>query len=79
MREVDKVNEPYKAQKQTYLTKDGKSTFTIYHPAVKFQKNEPFCCILDPSAQTGLYEHSTEIDAYNHAKKLYFQFKGEKL
>lgn len=66
---------PYSFKKFTYSSKDGNTTYQIYHPAIRFENNEPYCCLLDPNSKTGLIEHFSEDEAIAHAKNLYYKLK----
>jgi len=65
------LDKPYIAKRQTYLNDDKKTTFTVFHPAIKFNNNEEYCYFPDEGTKTGLVEHSNEKDCIDNAKTLY--------
>lgn len=59
----------YKANKQTYLSQDRKSTRTVYHPQALFRGE--LCYFPDESTESGLIEYDNKEDALMNAIQLY--------
>lgn len=65
---------PFIAQKQTYLSEDKETTWTVFHPAILFERENDYCFFPDESTKTGLVEHENEKDALKNAEELYNHF-----
>lgn len=72
------MGEPFIAKKQTYLNDDNKTTFTVFHPAIKFKENEEYCYFPDEGTKTGLVEHDNEKDCLDNAETLYKHYVLDK-
>ncbi|OAB48485.1 hypothetical protein [Paenibacillus antarcticus] len=65
----------YRAKKQTYLTKDKKSTRTVYHPQAMFRGE--LCHFPDETTESGLIEYDNKEDALVNAIELYKHYKDK--
>ena len=65
------MEKQYIAQEQTYVNHDGETTFTVFHPAIKFNDDEEYCYFPDEETKTGLVEHNNKKDALENAEQLY--------
>lgn len=72
------MTKPYIAKEQTYLSEDKKTTFTVFHPAIKFSGDKEYCYFPDEGTKTGLVEHDNETDALENAIQLYKHYVLDK-
>lgn len=70
--------QPFVAKKKTYLNEGEMATFTVFHPAIKFNDDEGYCYFPDEGTKTGLVEHTNEKDALSNAEQLYKHFVLDK-
>ncbi|PGT80584.1 hypothetical protein [Bacillus sp. AFS040349] len=63
------MEKPFIAKKQTYV--NGGTTFSVYHPAIKFDGDKEYCYFPDEGTRTGLVEHLDENECLKNAETLY--------
>ena len=67
----------YAAIEHTYLL-DNNTTYTVFHPAIKFNENKGFCFFPDEGTESGLLEYTNEDDALSNAEQLYKHYVLDK-
>ncbi|WP_026801508.1 hypothetical protein [Pontibacillus halophilus] len=72
------LKKPFIADEKTYLSKDGKQTLTVFHPAIYYSSEKAYCYFPDENTSSGLVEHNNEKDALRNAEILYKHYITEK-
>jgi len=71
----------FEGVERTYLNQEERTTYTTYHPAIRFKADEEFCFFPDEGTSSGLVEHANHEDALVNAEQLYKHYvldkKGE--